>query len=258
MSYNAKTFPISDDSNYTLNGVSSKPGDLSSNNSDYTWKGSLLCNDATGSSTSGSGISISSKTKSTTTGVGSKKTTTTKTTYGIEKQPDFCLDSNNTKVGVNVNETSAKLLDVSCTVNSNTGKASKCTATYGWNPPCPAGKYCATAKDTPVDCLQGSYCPQCPGPNCPSCSLDSFGTTCPVSGKDYAKAGNTNIGMYANIFGTISAPIPSMNNNGNNATSWSAGMCPPGYYCPTPSSTPIACPVGQTSPIGSTSNSACS
>jgi hypothetical protein len=35
-------------------------------------------------------------------------------------------------------------------------------------------------------------------------------------------------------------------------------MCPAGYYCPTPSSTPIACPVGQTSPIGSTSNSACS
>jgi len=250
-SYTAKTFPISDDSNVNnLSGVYSI-GDVASSNSDYTWKGTVACDAyATLNMASPSNKYISSNTK--------------KTSYSVTTQPPNCLDSKNTRVGVNVSSgkndsgTSAKLLSMYCTVNGTTGKAKDCTATYGWNPPCPAGKYCAKAKTPPVDCLQGSYCPQCPGPNCPSCSLDSFGTVCPVSGNDYAKAGNTNIGTFANIFGTIDAPMSSVNYNGNNATSWSAGMCPAGYYCPTPSSTPIACPVGQTSPIGSTSNSACS
>jgi hypothetical protein len=249
-SYTGIPFGITDIPNYTLSNISSSKGNGATGTSIYTWQGTVACDanatlDMT-NSTSNKYISYKNK------------------TYGVTTQPDFCLDSKNTKVGVNVSSgkndsgTSAKLLIMNCTVNSKTGKSPSCTATYGWNPPCPAGKYCATAKTTPVDCLQGSYCPQCPGPNCPSCSLDSFGTVCPVSGNDYAKAGNTNIGTFANIFGTIDAPISSVNYNGNNATSWSAGMCPAGYYCPTPSSTPIACPVGQTSPIGSTSNSACS
>ena len=97
---------------------------------------------------------------------------------------------------------------------------------------CPIGKYCA-AGTLPVDCIAGTFNPREGMSKQAECEPCPPGKICSVSGLDMPDKSCT-AGYFCRL-GVDSDPPKTTANS---------GPCPIGYYCPTSTEVPIACPPG--------------
>ena len=117
--------------------------------------------------------------------------------------------------------------------------------------PCTSGHYCITG-GPPDDCPAGYYCPEgtgyvwepCPtGTYSPDTGLANDTQCTPCDGGFYCDALNATTitapcqeGYYCRSGSDTMTPSPSSKGD--------AGECPMGYYCPTQTADPAACPAG--------------
>lgn len=143
------------------------------------------------------------------------------------------------------------------TFNNDTGSAgvSSCKV-------CSAGYYCSPNSTLPVQCSNSTYCPaNSSAPSvCPPGQYTTDARRCVAApaGQYCGSAGCKQCSCGSHCPGGTADPIPCIAGSYAANSSLSACVpCPPSYYCPNETCTPIACPCGSYCPKGSPSPTPC-